>query len=108
MKVNIHDQIPVRGRTVRDSAGHRLGRIVAIEYAATGSCEAWYLLRLTGWRREFRAVPAAAARRGQRLWVQLVCSRATVLSSPQLSRRGRHYGFSRRELRAFYTSAATV
>jgi hypothetical protein len=106
--VNIHDELPVRGRTVRDSAGHRLGRIVEIDYAATGTSEAWYLLRLTGWRREFRAVPAVSARRGTRRSVQLAFTRAAVLGSPQLSRQGRRHGVSRSELRAFYAPAGRV
>lgn len=106
--MNIHDELPVRGRTVRDSAGHRLGRIVAVNYAASGTSEAWYLLRLTGWWRQLRAVPAASARRGRRRSVQLAFTRAAVLPSPQLSRQGRRHGFSRAELQSFYVPQYTL
>jgi hypothetical protein len=106
--VNIHDEAPVRGRTVRDCAGHRLGRVVEIAYAATGTSEASYLLRLTGWWREYRAVPAASARRGTRRSLQLAFTRAAVLASPQLSRGGCRHGVSRRELHAVYPPAGRV
>jgi len=106
--VNIHDELPVRGRLVRDYAGHRLGRIVEIDYAATGTSEAWYLLRLTGWLREFRAVPAISARRGKRRSVQMAFTRAAVLGSPQLSRQGHRHGVNRSELHAFYAPAGSV
>lgn len=100
--MNINDEVPVRGRTVRDCAGRRLGRIVVVDYAATGKSEAWYLLRLTGWRWQLRAVPAASAGRGKRRTIQLAFARAAVLRSPQRSQQGRRHGFDRRPLQAFY------
>lgn len=79
---------------------------------ATGTSEAWYLLSLTGWRREFRAVPAVSARRGKRRSVGQAFTRAAVLGSPQLSRQGRRHGVShgvsRTEPHAFYAPAGRV
>jgi hypothetical protein len=100
--VNIHDKLPVRGRMVRDSAGRPLGRIVAVDYAATGTSKAWYLLRLSGWRGHFSAIPAASSGRGMRRSVQMALTRATVLRSPQLSRQGRRHAVNRSEMQCFY------
>lgn len=100
--MNLHDEQPVRGRTVRDSTGRRLGRMLAVDYAATGTSEAWYLLRLTGWPRQLRAVPAASVRRGRRRSLQMALTRATVLRSPQLSHHSRRHGVSCGELQSFY------
>jgi hypothetical protein len=115
--VNIHDE-PVRGRPVRDSVGSRLGRIVAIDdaatdYAATGTSGAWYLPRVIGWRRGFGPVPAASARRGKRRSVQLTCARSIQVRSPQLSRQRcrldvNRRELNRRELHASYAPAGRV
>lgn len=110
--MNIHDKLSMLGPTVSDCAGRRLARIVKIGYAATTTSKAWskawHLLRLTGWRREFRAVPAISPRRGNRRSVHRAFTRAAVLGSRQRSRQGRRHGVSWLELNAFDAPAAGV
>lgn len=105
--MNIHDHAPVVGRRVRDQAGRRMGRIVAVDYALTGRSEAWYLLRLSWPRGQFRAVPAAAARwgstfRDRRAGVVLVLGRELVRESPSLSWHERRAGVRRDVLVTYY------
>ena len=106
--MNIHDELPVRGCLVRDSAGDRVGRSVEIDHAATGTSEAGYLLRLTGSRRGFGAVPAASARCGKRRSVQLACARAIQVRSPHLSRQGRRHSSTQAGLHASYAPVTRV
>jgi hypothetical protein len=111
--MNIHDHAPVVGHLVRDHAGRRVGRIVAVDYAATGHSEAWYLVRLTGSRGRFRGVPATATRwasasRGIRAVVVLDLGRELVWGSPSLSWRARRAGVCRDAFAAYYGDPAAA
>lgn len=110
--MNIHDRAPVLGRVVCDRAGRRIGRIVAVDYAATRRCEAWYLVRLGRGGAQFRAVPAAAAHwaapsRLAAPRVVLDLDRDEVRGSPSLSWPARRAGVRRDVLVAYYHRVLT-
>lgn len=111
--MNVHAQVPVTGRVVRDRCGRRVGRIVAVDYAATGSSEAWYLVRLAWTRGDYRAVPAAVARwepgpSRDRAAVRLSLGRDTVRASPPLVRASRRAGLRREVLIGYYGEQSTA
>ena len=61
--MKIQGESQVLGLPVSNRDGRRLGRIVAVDCAPQDSYTAvWFVLRLRGWRRGLRAVPAEHAR----------------------------------------------
>jgi hypothetical protein len=100
--VKIQNEKQVLDAAVRDCQGRRLGRVAAVDCAPDLYTAAWMLLRLPGWRRRWRAMPASGAgwRAGEP--VSVAYRREVVLQSPTLSRQTRRIGLVRRELEAFY------
>jgi hypothetical protein len=102
--VKIQGEACVLGTAVRDGEGRRLGRVVAVDCAPDPYTVAWFVLRLPGWRRQLRAVPAFGAS-----WLAqgVLCvpyRRELVADSPVLHEDGADLGLLRNELEAFYAT----
>jgi hypothetical protein len=94
----------VLGLPVADMEGRHLGRVVAVDCAPDPYSVAWFVVRLWGWRRHVRAVPARRA-----VWLPLgglgvPYLRPDVLASPALSEDGLHDLACRRAIEAFYAA----
>jgi hypothetical protein len=84
--VKIQGEGQVLGLPVADVDGRRLGRIVAVDCAPQDSYMAvWFVLRLRGWRRALRAVPAQRARWYTGGGLEVPVRREVVFASPALA-----------------------
>ena len=100
MKIQGENQ--VLGMPVSDTDGRRLGRVVALDCAPDPYTAAWFVLRLRGWRRRLRAVPAQHAQWGCGVELRVPYRRDQVLASPALAAEQRDAAGSHREVEAFY------
>jgi len=81
--VKIQGENQLLGLPVADCNGRRLGRILAVDCAPEDSYTAvWFVLRLRGWRRGLRAVPAERARWSAERGLDVPVRREAVLASP--------------------------
>jgi hypothetical protein len=103
--VKIQGEKQVLDCAVRDGEGRRLDRVVRVERAPDPYTAAGLLLRLPGWRRRLRAVPASGAGWQAGGPLSGPYRRTTVLQSPPPSKDAQRSGFVRRELDAFYQAA---
>lgn len=106
VEVKIQSETQVLGRPVRDGQGRRLGRVVAVDCAPDPYTAAWFLLHLSGWRRQLRAVPACSASWDKHGALAVPYPRQVVEQSPQRSRDGQGAAFVAGELEAFYAAVA--
>jgi hypothetical protein len=86
--VKIQGKDQLRGMVATDERGRRLGRVVAVGCGDDPYTAEWFALRLRGWRRRVRAVPAGCAHwsaHGSGGGVQVPYSQAQILTSPALS-----------------------
>ena len=99
---NADDQSQLRRRVLRDRAGRRVGRIVAVESVPATSPHTWYLVRLSIWN-ELRAVPAIGAR-CEDGGVTITLDRGDVFASPRPARVGRRRGFRPVDVKSHYAA----
>jgi hypothetical protein len=82
--VKIQERTRLLGVSVVDEDGRRLGRVAAAYCSPDLGAVVWFVLRLPGFRRRWRAVPARGAHpndaEGASLWVPY--RRVRVLASP--------------------------
>jgi hypothetical protein len=107
LRVRIQGERQVLDWPVRDGAGRRLGRVVGVECDPDPYTAAWLLLRLPGWPRRLRAVPASGANWQPGGPLSVAYRREVVLASPAPSRHAQRTGFVGRELEQFYRSAGS-
>jgi hypothetical protein len=103
--VKIQGEAQVVGRLVRDCDGRSLGRVVAVECAPDPYTATWFVLRLPGWRRQLRAVPASRAAWHGAGTLSVPCPRAVVVQSPPLSRDELRSGLVRGDLEAHFLAS---
>jgi len=107
--VKIQGESQVLDRPVVDAGGRGLGRVIAVKCAPEDPYTVeWFVLRLRGWRRGRRAVPAARAdwRAGGGLRVSF--ARDVVLASPALPSPGLDSAGSRAAVQAFYAPVSAA
>lgn len=112
--VKIQGETQVLGVPLCDAAGRRIGRVVAVACAPDPYSAAWFVVRLRGWHRQVRAVPAGRAEWTGSGALGVPYRRADVLASPVLpgrvlvspGRPGRVLDdAARRRLETFYVPA---
>jgi hypothetical protein len=103
--VKIQGETQLLHRPVIDVRGRRLGRVLWVNCAPDSYTAAWLVLRVPGWPRRLRAVPADRAQWSGGHALQVPYARHQVLASPPLEADpcGGHYVLGLAE--AFYVSA---
>jgi hypothetical protein len=83
--VKIQGDSQVLDLPVVDVEGRRVGRVAAVDCAPDPYTAVWFVLRLHGWRRQLRAVPAQHAQWGTGAELQVPYRREQGYASPVLS-----------------------
>lgn len=102
--MRIQEQTRLLGVAVVDEDGRRLGRVAAAYCSPDLGAVVWFVLRLPGFRRRWRAVPARGAHwnnaAGMSLWVPY--RRERVLASPVVDEDSLDTARGRGDVEAFY------
>ena len=108
--MKIQCDIALLGRPVVDEASRRLGRVAAAYCTLDPDMVVWFVLRLPGLRRQWRAVPAEGAHWNNSaatvLWVPF--PREQVLASPIVDEDSLGRARRRGEVEAFYAAQRTL
>ena len=102
--MKIQGESQVLGMPVADVDDRRLGHIVAVDCTPDPYNAAWFVVRLHGWRRGLRAVPAHDADWSTGAGLRVSYRRAQILASPTPSKDGAQDLACRRAIEAFYAA----
>ena len=103
--MKIQDETQVVGRPVHDLQGRRLGRAVSVHCAPDPYTVEWLLVRLRGWGRSLRVVPAASMSLDEGGVLTVPFTREIVRGSPAQTDRRDGSGFIAHDMDLYYATS---